>query len=176
MYRHFDLFSDGSCKGANKPGGWANVIRATKEDGLRCEYIGSGGDPETTNNRMELMAVLKGLERIHALCSEHTCANSVVVSNTKVRIISDSSYVVNGINKWVYTWVDRGWRTASNKPVKNRDLWEQVYPLIQEMNIEAIWVAGHIGHPENERCDKMAKDETTKLLKKANGDKYAGTV
>ena len=176
MYRSFDLFADGSCKGSNKPGGWANILRITRDDGVIDEAEYSGGDSATTNNRMELYAVLHGLDTINKMCSSINCEHSVVVRDVPVRVISDSSYVVHGMNKWLEGWIRRKWKTASGKPVKNRDLWEQLYIITKQLTIEAIWVAGHIGHPENERCDKKAKEETTKMLKKCLEKKNGSTV
>lgn len=134
-----EVFTDGACLGNPGPGGWGVLII---EDGDRREFY--GGDGETTNNRMELLAAIRALEE--------TSASKAVILHT------DSQYVKNGITAWIKGWKKNGWKTASRKPVKNRDLWEQLDALIEDRSVEWRWVKGHAGHPENERADELARE------------------
>lgn len=133
-----EIFTDGACSGNPGPGGWGAVLRfAGKEKEL------SGGEKETTNNRMELTAVIKALSALKEPC--------------KVRLTTDSKYVCDAINqRWVYGWRANGWRKADKKPALNVDLWEELLPLLETHEVEFLWVKGHAGHPENERCDALA--------------------
>lgn len=136
--KNVQIFTDGACSGNPGPGGWAAILRyGTKEREL-C-----GGEPHTTNNRMELTAVIKGLEAL-----KETCAAEVV---------SDSTYVVHAIEKgWMKNWMRNGWRKAGNKPLPNDDLWKKLAPLLERHQVQFKWIRGHAGHPENERCDELA--------------------
>lgn len=133
-----EIFTDGACSGNPGPGGWGAVLRfAGKEKEL------SGGEKETTNNRMELTAVIKALSALKEPC--------------KVRLTTDSKYVCDAVNqRWVYGWRANGWRKADKKPALNVDLWEELLPLLETHEVEFLWVKGHAGHPENERCDALA--------------------
>ena len=133
-----EIFTDGACSGNPGPGGWGAVLRfAGKEKEL------SGGEKETTNNRMELTAVIKALSALKEPC--------------KVMLTTDSKYVCDAINqRWVYGWKANGWRKADKKPALNVDLWEELLPLLETHEVEFLWVKGHAGHPENERCDALA--------------------
>lgn len=132
-----EIFTDGACKGNPGPGGWGVVIRAgTREKEL------SGGEPLTTNNRMELMAAIKGLQALTRPC--------------RVALYTDSNYVRDGITKWTRGWIRNGWKTADRKPVKNADLWQELIAAEAPHRIEWHWVKGHAGHPENERADALA--------------------
>ena len=132
------LFTDGACK-ANGNGGWAYVLRHTASG---TELEGAGGVAGTTSQRMELQAALSGLQRLKASC--------------RVRLVSDSKYVVRGINEWVRTWASKGWRKADGSPVLNVDLWQALLVELDRHVVRAEWVRGHSGHPENERCDQLA--------------------
>ncbi len=133
-----EMFTDGACSGNPGPGGWGVVLRC---NGTEKEL--SGGEAETTNNRMELLAVINGLEALKRRC--------------KIKICTDSSYVVNGITKgWAENWKANGWRKADKKPALNVDLWDRLLKLLSQHEYEFVWVKGHAGHPENERCDKLA--------------------
>ena len=132
-----EMFTDGACKGNPGPGGWGVVLRM----GQRVKEL-HGGEPATTNNRMELTAVIKGLSELTRPC--------------KVRVSTDSQYVQKGISVWIADWKRRGWRTADKKPVKNVDLWQQLDALAAKHEVEWLWVKGHAGHPENERADELA--------------------
>ena len=133
-----ELFTDGACSGNPGKGGWGAILRYR---GLEKELC--GGEMETTNNRMELTAVIRGLAALKEPC--------------QVRLTSDSKYVIDAIDKgWVYSWQRNGWRKADKKPALNVDLWEQLLPLLAMHQVELVWVKGHQGHPENERCDKLA--------------------
>lgn len=133
-----ELFTDGACSGNPGKGGWGAILRY---QGREKEL--SGGERETTNNRMELTAVIKGLKALKEPC--------------QVRLTSDSKYVIDAITKeWVYGWQRNGWRKADKKPALNVDLWEQLLPLLERHQVEFVWVKGHQGHPENERCDALA--------------------
>lgn len=133
-----ELFTDGACSGNPGPGGWGAILRC---NGFEKEM--SGGEANTTNNRMELMAVISGLEALNRRC--------------RVTIYSDSKYFVDAVEKgWAKSWRENGWRKSSKEPAKNPDLWERVLDLLDGHETELVWVKGHAGHPENERCDKMA--------------------
>lgn len=133
-----EIFTDGACSGNPGPGGWGVILRYGD-----AEKELSGGERETTNNRMELTAVIKGLEALKRRC--------------KVKIYSDSSYVVNGIEKgWARSWKENGWRKKDKKPALNADLWDRLLSLLDLHEYEFEWVRGHAGHPENERCDRLA--------------------
>ena len=132
-----ELFTDGACTGNPGPGGWGVVIRS----GAREKEL-SGGEPETTNNRMELMAAIRGLEALKRPCH--------------VQLYTDSNYVRDGITKWIHGWRRNGWKTADRKPVKNVDLWQDLLAATEPHRIDWHWVKGHAGHPENERADALA--------------------
>ncbi len=133
------LFTDGACSGNPGPGGWAFILRHPVS-GKEIEH--AGGERDTTNNRMELRAVIEGL---HAL-----------TRRSRVDIYSDSQYVLNGLREWLEQWKARGWRTAAKKPVKNEDLWRELDRLKAEHELDFHWIRGHNEHPENERCDQLA--------------------
>ncbi len=132
-----EIFTDGACKGNPGPGGWGAVIRSGKH-----EKELSGGEPDTTNNRMELMAAIAALNALKRPC--------------QVSLTTDSSYVRDGITKWIHGWRRNGWKTADRKPVKNADLWQALVEATARHRIEWHWVKGHAGHPENERADALA--------------------
>jgi ribonuclease HI len=133
------MATDGACKGNPGPGGWGVVIRSgDKEKEL------SGGEPLTTNNRMELTAAIKGLEALKRPC--------------RVVLSTDSRYVMDGLTKWLPGWQRNGWKTAAKQPVKNADLWQELVAAAAPHRIRWEWVKGHAGHPENERADKLASD------------------
>jgi len=132
-----EVYADGACRGNPGPGGWGVLLRS----GGREREL-HGGDPATTNNRMELTAVIRALESLQA--------------RSRVRLYTDSQYVQKGITAWIHDWKRRGWRTADKKPVKNIDLWKRLDELAQGHEVEWHWVRGHAGHPENERADALA--------------------
>ena len=135
-----EVFTDGACSGNPGPGGWGVILRYR---GTEKEL--SGGAPETTNNRMELTAVIEALKALKRECD--------VVLHT------DSRYVMDGVQQWLPNWKQNGWRTSNKKsPVKNVDLWQELDSLLQKHNIRWIWVKGHNGHEETERVDKLARD------------------
>jgi ribonuclease HI len=139
-----EIFTDGACSGNPGPGGWAAILRiGTREREL------SGGDPATTNNRMELMAAIAGLEALQRPC--------------KVGLFTDSTYVRDGVTKWIKSWKRNGWKTADKKPVKNVDLWHRLDAVHALHKVDWHWVRGHSGHPENERADALALAEIAKL-------------
>ena len=131
------LYTDGACKGNPGPGGWGVVMEYGDHRKELC-----GGDPETTNNRMELMAAIQGLSALKARCV--------------VDLYTDSVYVKDGITKWVPNWKKNGWKTAAKKPVSNQDLWQQLDSVTNEHDVRWHWVKGHAGHPGNERADELA--------------------
>ena len=133
-----EIFSDGACRGNPGPGGWGTILRY----GVVEKEL-SGGDLATTNNRMELMAAIAGLEALKRPC--------------RVRLYTDSQYVRDGIMQWLPGWKARNWRTADKKPVKNVDLWQRLDAAAAPHRVEWIWVKGHAGHPENERADALAR-------------------
>jgi ribonuclease HI len=132
-----ELFTDGACKGNPGPGGWGALLRYR---GVEKELF--GGEPDTTNNRMELTAVIRGLEALTRACP--------------VRVTTDSQYVRQGITSWILRWRQNGWLTANRQPVKNRDLWERLDALLTRYPVQWHWVKGHAGHPDNERADALA--------------------
>jgi len=133
-----EIFTDGACSGNPGPGGWGAVLRYGE-----VEKELSGGEAATTNNRMELMAAIAGLEALKRPC--------------RVRLYTDSQYLRQGITEWLPAWKARGWRTAEKKPVKNVDLWQRLEAAGAPHEIEWLWVKGHAGHPENERADALAR-------------------
>ncbi len=136
---HVEIATDGACKGNPGPGGWGAVIRM----GPREKLI-SGGEALTTNNRMEMMAAISGLNALTKPC--------------RVTLSTDSRYVMDGLTRWIKGWQRNGWRTADRKPVKNADLWQSLLDAAQPHTIEWVWVKGHAGHPENERADRLASE------------------
>jgi ribonuclease HI len=132
-----EAFTDGACRGNPGPGGWGVVLRA----GGAVKEL-SGGEPATTNNRMELTAAIEALRALKEIC--------------RVDVYTDSTYVRSGITEWLPAWRARGWRTAARKPVKNQDLWMALAELAERHDVTWYWVKGHAGHPENERADELA--------------------
>lgn len=139
-----EIYTDGACSGNPGPGGWGAVLRW---NGHEKEM--SGGEGDTTNNRMEMMAVIKALEALN--------------KPSRVELYTDSSYVQKGVSEWLAGWKAKGWKTASKKPVKNDDLWKRIDSLVQTHDVRFIWVKGHAGHPENERADKLATSAISKV-------------
>lgn len=139
-----EIFTDGACKGNPGPGGWGALLRSGAHE--RELY---GGDPATTNNRMELTAVIRALEALKR--------------PSKVEVYTDSEYVMKGITEWLAAWKRRGWKTADRKPVKNADLWRELEALAHKHEVRWHWVRGHSGHPENERADALANRGVTSL-------------
>jgi ribonuclease HI len=132
------IYSDGACTGNPGPGGYAAIVENAEGS---VELTGSS--PQTTNNRMELLAVIEGLRSLP--------------SATGVRVVTDSQYVVNGITKWIHGWKRKGWKNASGQPVKNRDLWEMLDEVASRHRVRWEWIRGHAGHPMNERADALAR-------------------
>ena len=143
-----ELYCDGACLGNPGPGGWGYLLRVRLASGVQ-EKEGSGPAPDTTNNRMELMAATRGLEALTKPCQ-------VVLS-------SDSQYVVKGIQTWLRDWKRRGWKKADGKPVMNADLWQALDVELARHQVEARWVKGHAGHAENERVDRLANEAAQTL-------------
>ena len=139
-----EIFTDGACRGNPGPGGWAALIRS----GTREKEV-SGGDPLTTNNRMELTAAIRALQALNKPC--------------RVTLHTDSIYVRDGITKWIHGWRRNGWRTADRKPVKNAELWQELLEAVARHRIDWHWVKGHSGHAENDRVDALACAEADKL-------------
>ncbi|WP_295497137.1 ribonuclease HI [Sphingorhabdus sp. EL138] len=137
--KQLEVFTDGACKGNPGPGGWGAVIRYGKH-----EKEISGGDPDTTNNRMELSAAIQALK--------------ILIEPCHVKLHTDSKYVLDGITKWIHGWQRNGWKNASKQPVRNADLWRDLIDAVARHQVEWIWVKGHNGHPENERADRLASD------------------
>ncbi len=141
------IFTDGACKGNPGPGGWAWLM---KFEPVGIESRDKGGEPNTTNNRMELTAAIKALEHL--------------LGSLKIAIYTDSKYLRNGITEWIENWKKKGWRTANKKPVKNQDLWERLDALRSQHEIEWVWVKAHDGHRENELVDNLANEAIEELL------------
>lgn len=142
-----EIFTDGACKGNPGPGGWGAVIRSGAN-----ERELAGGEPLTTNNRMELMAAIRALEALKRPC--------------RVTLTTDSVYVRDGITKWIHGWQRNGWRTADRKPVKNADLWQELLDAARPHQIDWQWVKGHAGHPENDRANRLACDAAAQFVKR----------
>ena len=135
--KRVEIFTDGACSGNPGPGGWGAILRS---GGHEKELV--GGEPETTNNRMEMTAVLRGLTALKEPCT--------------VTVHTDSRYVIDGMTQWIFGWQKRGWKTADNKPVKNVELWQALLAAAGRHKVTWQWVKGHAGHPENERADQLA--------------------
>src|SRR5260221_8314913 len=145
------IYTDGACRGNPGPGGWGAILRS---GGREREIF--GGEAQTTNNRMELTAVIEAL--------------SALTKPSKVRVYTDSQYVQKGISEWIHNWKRRGWLTADKKPVKNVDLWRRLDEIAGGHEVEWHWVKGHAGHPENERADALAnRGIPDELAKASNG-------
>ncbi len=140
-----EIFTDGACRGNPGPGGWGVLLRYK---GQEKELKGS--DSDTTNNRMELMAAIQGLESL--------------TRDSKIILTTDSRYVQDGITQWIHNWKKNGWKTAARKPVKNVDLWQRLDQAIIEHDVEWRWVKGHSGHDENERVDQLANEAIDDML------------
>ena len=140
-----EVYTDGACRGNPGPGGWGVLLRYG--DTEKELY---GGESETTNNRMELMAAIQALENLKRDC--------------KVSLTTDSQYVRKGITEWMANWKKRGWKTASKQPVKNKDLWQRLDKAATQHQVEWHWVRGHTGHPENERADQLANRGIDELV------------
>ncbi|MDO9067978.1 MAG: ribonuclease HI [Deltaproteobacteria bacterium] len=137
--QNVEIFCDGACSGNPGPGGYGAILRyGGHEKEIR------GGALETTNNRMELSAAIEALRLLKRPCS--------------VTVTTDSQYLIKGITEWITGWQRNGWRNSKKEPVLNRDLWEQLLIVTQKHQVEWIWVRGHAGHPENERCDQLARE------------------
>jgi len=133
-----EIFTDGACSGNPGPGGWGVLLRWRDHEKELC-----GGEAQTTNNRMELMAAIQGLESL--------------TRPSRVRLVTDSTYVKDGITKWIHGWKRNGWKTAAKKPVKNEDLWRRLDAALASHDVDWQWVKGHAGHAENERADELAR-------------------
>jgi ribonuclease HI len=138
MKDYVEIFTDGACRPNPGPGGWGILLRCRGHEKRLC-----GGEPHTTNNRMELLATITALESLKRPC--------------QVCLTTDSEYVRQGITQWIHQWIKRGWRTANKEPVKNVDLWQRLYQEIQRHEIDWQWVRGHSGHIENEIADSLAR-------------------
>ena len=142
--KEITLFTDGGCHGNPGPGGWGVILQY---DSIKKEL--SGGEPDTTNNRMELRAAIAGLASLKEPCA--------------VTVYTDSQYVRKGITEWIHKWKARGWMRSARQPVKNADLWRELDAESHRHQIKWKWLKGHAGHPENERCDELASAEITRL-------------
>ena len=145
--KHVDIYTDGACSGNPGPGGWAAVLVFGP---LRKEL--SGAEPDTTNNRMEITAAIRALEILKEQC--------------EITLTTDSQYLRQGITKWMFAWKKNGWKTSNKQPVKNQDLWMRLDRLTRKHEITWEWVKGHADHPENERCDKLAREAIRRLKSK----------
>lgn len=139
-----EIFSDGACSGNPGPGGYGTILRF----GQHVKEL-SGYDPATTNNRMEMLGAIRGLEALKQSCH--------------VRLTTDSQYLVKGMTEWIGGWQKKGWKNSKREEVANRDLWERLLELAATHKVEWLWVKGHAGHEENERCDELARMEITKV-------------
>ena len=133
-----EIYTDGACSGNPGPGGWGTILRS----GSQVREL-SGFVADTTNNRMEMLGAIAGLEALKRPC--------------RVRLTTDSQYLVKGMTEWIYGWQKKGWKNSKKEEVLNRDLWERLLELSRKHQVEWAWVRGHAGHPENERCDELAR-------------------
>jgi ribonuclease HI len=148
--KHVDIFTDGACSGNPGPGGWGAVLRSGDHEKELC-----GGERDTTNNRMELTAAIEALEALTEPC--------------QVTLTTDSTYVRDGITRWLANWKQNGWRTAAKKPVKNQELWQKLDRQASRHDVTWKWVKGHSGHPENERADMLANQGMIAVKESAIG-------
>jgi len=142
--KHVEIFTDGACKGNPGPGGWGALLRMGRHEKELC-----GGEPDTTNNRMEMTAAIRALKALIEPC--------------EVTLHTDSRYLIDGMTKWIDGWQRKGWVNASKKPVRNEDLWHELIEAAAPHTIEWRWVKGHSGHPENDRVDKLASDAAEEI-------------
>jgi ribonuclease HI len=147
-----ELFTDGACSGNPGPGGWAYLLRDLSDG---TERTGAGGEARTTNNRMELLSVIEGLRSLSV--------------PSRVRLVSDSEYVVKGLQEWIDGWKKRGWRKADRSPVLNQDLWKELDRLRAVHRLSPEWIRGHRGHAENEACDRMAVAQINRFRQAGEG-------
>ena len=140
---HLFAYTDGACSGNPGPGGWGALLIARDGDAVVKERELKGGEADTTNNRMEMLAAINALESLSR--------------PSEITIITDSAYVKGGMTEWIHGWKRRGWKTATKKPVKNEDLWRRLDAATQRHTVRWEWVKGHAGHPENERADELAR-------------------
>jgi ribonuclease HI len=140
-----EVFTDGACRGNPGPGGWGVLLRYAHYEKRMC-----GGEENTTNNRMELLAAINGLAALNRSC--------------QVRLTTDSQYVRKGITQWIHGWKKNGWKTAARQPVKNADLWQRLDELVAQHQIEWCWVKGHSGHKENEIADQLANQGIDEMM------------
>ncbi|WP_457641835.1 ribonuclease HI [Persephonella sp.] len=138
-----EIFTDGSSLGNPGAGGWCAILRYNKH-----EKILKGGKKNTTNNEMEIKAVLEGLKALKEPC--------------EVDLYSDSEYVVKAMKEWIYNWAKNGWKTSKKKEISHREMWQEIYRLMEKHKVNPIWVKAHAGHKENELCDRIAKEEAKK--------------
>ena len=143
------IYTDGGCRGNPGPGGWAYIIKAEKIEKSR-----SGGEAFTTNNKMELTAVIRSLEAV---------LKDSELTERSIELYTDSQYVKNGISTWIKNWIRNGWMTAAKKPVKNKELWIELKAVSDQLDVKWKWVKGHAGDPLNEACDSMVNEEMSKI-------------
>ncbi len=146
-----EIYTDGACRGNPGPGGWGIILKYGFHQKFLC-----GGELQTTNNRMELMAAIVALETLTRPCNVH--------------LYTDSTYVQQGISEWLENWIQRGWKTSNKQPVKNQDLWERLNQATQRHQVQWFWVKGHSGHPENEKADELARKGLEETLQKNLGN------
>jgi ribonuclease HI len=146
-------YTDGACSGNPGPGGWGVLLRAMDGEQIVKERELCGGDPETTNNRMELLAAINALESLSR--------------PSRITVVTDSAYVKNGVTGWIHGWKRNGWKTSSKKPVKNVELWQRLDEAQSRHDVTWKWVKGHAGHPENERADELARAGMAPFKQKA---------
>ena len=137
-------YTDGACSGNPGPGGWGVLLRAMDGETVLKERELKGGEADTTNNRMELLAAINALETLERA--------------SEIAVVTDSAYVKNGVTSWIFSWKKKGWRTAANKPVANVELWQRLEAAQARHRVTWEWVKGHAGHPENERADALARE------------------
>jgi len=140
----FYAYTDGACSGNPGPGGWGALLQAKDGETVLKERELKGGEAETTNNRMELLAAINALETLGR--------------GTAITVVTDSQYVKNGVTGWIHGWKRNGWKTAAKKPVKNAELWQRLDEAAKRHDVTWEWVKGHAGHPENERADQLARE------------------
>lgn len=153
-------YTDGACSGNPGPGGWGVILRAVEDGKLLRERELSGGEVMTTNNRMEMMAAIAALEALERPAS--------------ITLVTDSTYLRDGITKWIHGWKRNGWKTAAKKPVRNADLWQRLEAAEARHQVRWEWTKGHAGHEENERADELARAEVRRIRESEAGDPATG--
>ena len=159
---NIEIYTDGACSKNPGPGGWAYIM--VNKDSKEEIFRESGGEKSTTNNRMELMAVIRALKKVKEGAASLADKSGKALAHESISVHTDSQYVQQGISAWIFNWKKNNWKTASKQPVKNQDLWQALDSLSALIKPEWIWVKGHAGNPLNEACDRLAVEACQKMM------------